>query len=112
MKNLMEINGHKASIAFDPEIGMFRGEFIGLNGGADFYAKDVEGLHEEGKKSLTLYLELCKEKGIEPNKTFSGKFNLRISPQLHEDVTATAAAQNKSLNQWIAETLDQATHGG
>jgi predicted HicB family RNase H-like nuclease len=112
MKNLMEINGHKAAIAFDPEIGMFRGEFIGLNGGADFYAKDVEGLHEEGEKSLTLYLELCKEKGIEPNKIFSGKFNLRISPQLHEDVAATAAAQNKSLNQWIAETLDQATHGG
>jgi len=24
---------------------MFRGEFVGLNGGADFHAIDIEGLH-------------------------------------------------------------------
>ena len=35
MMNIMEINGVKAVIAFDPEINMFRGEFVGLNGGAD-----------------------------------------------------------------------------
>jgi predicted HicB family RNase H-like nuclease len=28
--NVMEINGIKAVIAFDPEINMFRGEFVGL----------------------------------------------------------------------------------
>jgi len=33
MKNVMEINGVNAVIAFDPEINMFRGEFVGLNGG-------------------------------------------------------------------------------
>ena len=31
----MEINGYRAIIQFDPGIDMFRGEFIGLNGGAD-----------------------------------------------------------------------------
>ena len=36
MMNVMEINGVKAIIAFDPEIAMFRGEFVGLSGGADF----------------------------------------------------------------------------
>ena len=30
--NTMTINGHQAVIAFDPEIQMFRGEFVGLNG--------------------------------------------------------------------------------
>ncbi len=40
----MEINGYKAVIQFDPDIDMFRGEFVGLNGGADFYAHDVAGL--------------------------------------------------------------------
>ena len=37
----MMIDGYRAIIAFDPDIQMFRGEFLGLNGGADFYAKDV-----------------------------------------------------------------------
>ena len=37
----MEIEGYRAVIQFDPDIDLFRGEFVGLNGGADFYAPDV-----------------------------------------------------------------------
>ena len=48
VRNTMEIDGYQAVIQFDPDIDMFRGEFIGLNGGADFYAPDVAGLREEG----------------------------------------------------------------
>lgn len=49
MKNVMEIDGYKALIAFDPEKNQFRGEFVDLNGGADFYAADVKSLKREGK---------------------------------------------------------------
>ncbi len=34
MNNTLKIDGHTAVINFDPEIEMFRGEFVGLNGGA------------------------------------------------------------------------------
>lgn len=34
---------------------MFRGEFVGLNGGADFYAKDIDSLHKEGEISLKVF---------------------------------------------------------
>jgi len=74
MKNIMEIDGHKAVIAFDADIGMFRGEFLGLSGSADFYAADVEGLLREGRTSLKVYLQACEERGITPYKRFSGKF--------------------------------------
>ena len=105
MKNTMEIDGFKAVIKFDPDIDMFRGEFIGLNGGADFYARDVAGLRKEGAASLRVFLEMCEEDGVAPEKQYSGKFNLRISPQLHASAAAAAAADGKSLNQWIASTL-------
>jgi len=39
----MKINACKAVINYDPEIAMFRGEFVNLNGGADFYALDIQG---------------------------------------------------------------------
>lgn len=54
---VMKIDGHKATIVFDPEINMFRGEFIDLgNGGsADFYSKDLDRLEDEGKISLEVY---------------------------------------------------------
>lgn len=44
---------------------MLRGEFVGLNGGADFYAESVHDLIEEGRKSLAVYLEMCRGKGID-----------------------------------------------
>ena len=110
MMNTMDINGYRAVIQYDPEIEMFRGEFIGLNGGADFYAKDIEGLRREGEISLKVFLDMCREDGVEPRKEYSGKFNLRVPPQLHAEIVAKAAASGKSLNQWITETLDQSLH--
>jgi predicted HicB family RNase H-like nuclease len=108
MKNMIEIDGYSAIITFDPDIELFRGEFTGLNGGADFYATDVAGLREEGKKSLSIFMEMCREKGIEPKRHYSGKFNVRLSPELHEAAVAAASADQKSLNEWIAEAIADA----
>lgn len=106
--NTMTINGYQAVIAYDPDIQMFRGEFVGLNGGADFYARDVDGLHREGEISLRVFLEACAEEGVDPHRHFSGKFSLRVDPQLHEAAAIAAAAHGQSLNQWAAEALRQA----
>lgn len=106
--NTMTINGYQAVISFNPDIQMFRGEFVGLNGGADFYAKDVDGLRHEGEISLRVFLEACAEDGVDPRKHFSGKFSLRVDPELHEAATIAAAAHGQSLNQWAAEAIRQA----
>jgi len=108
MMNVMEINSYRAVIKFDPEIEMFRGEFVGLNGSADFYARDIENLKKEGAISLRVFLEACKERGIEPRKEYSGKFNVRVPTNLHADIAGAATADGKSLNQWIVDALDQA----
>lgn len=108
MKNVLEIDGHKAVLSFDPEIGMIRGEFLGLSGGADFYADSVDKLMVEGRKSLEVFLEMCREKGIEPFREFSGRFNVRLDPKMHEAAVVAAAAEDKSLNEWVAEAIERA----
>lgn len=107
MMNIMEINGYRAVIQYDPDIDMFRGEFVGLNGGADFYAKDIDSLRKEGEISLKVFLDMCREDGVEPRKVYSGKFNLRVSPQLHAEIATRATAAGKSLNQWVADVLSE-----
>jgi predicted HicB family RNase H-like nuclease len=78
MINVMEFEGgYKAVIAYDPEIEMFRGEFIGLNGGADFYAQDADSLKCEGKISLKELLCMCEEDGVPPQKVL-GQLALRL----------------------------------
>jgi len=108
MMNLMEIDGFRAVIKYDPEIEMFRGQFVGLNGGADFYASDIDNLKREGAISLKVFLEACRERGIEPRKEYSGKFNVRVPSRLHADIASAATADGKSLNQWVVDTLEHA----
>ena len=105
--SVMTVDDYKAKIEYDPELDMFRGEILGLTGGADFYGKTPKELRAEFRKSLAVFLEVCKEKGIEPRRSYSGKFNLRISPDLHERLAIAAQAEGKSINSWVQETLAQ-----
>ena len=68
MNNLMEIGGFKAAITFDSETNFFRGEFIDLNGGVDFCAADVKTWRRAGQISLKVFLNMCREDGVSPEK--------------------------------------------
>ena len=105
--NLMNLNGYSAKIEYDADLDLFRGEILGLTGGADFYGKNPRELRSEFKKSLQVFLEVCREKSIEPRRNFSGKFNLRISVELHEKLALVAEAEGKSLNALAQEALLQ-----
>ncbi len=103
--NTMTVDGFNAKIEYDEDLDLFRGEILGLSGGADFYGKNPKELRSEFKKSLQVFLDVCKEKGIDPKRNFSGKFNLRISPELHEQLALAAQAEGKSINMVAQEAL-------
>lgn len=108
MKNILEFpGGYAAVISFDPDLDMFRGEFVDLNGGADFYATDLDGLKREGAVSLKVFLDECAARCIEPRKA-KGKFALRLDQDTYRQASIVAAANGKSLNQFIAEAVRNA----
>ena len=87
---------------------MFRGEFMGLNGGADFYSTDIDGLRREGEISLKVFLDMCAEEGVSPYRKTSGRLNLRLSQELYDKAATLASASGKSLNAWIADVIRHA----
>ena len=105
--NIMTLDGYQAKIEYDAELDVFRGEILSLNGGADFYGKNTKELRTEFKKSLKVCLDVCREKGIEPRRNYSGKFNLRIPADLHEKLAIVAQAEGKSINTVAEEALKQ-----
>ncbi len=105
MNNVMTIQGVDAVIQFDPKIGMFRGEFTGLNGGADFYATTVDGLQHEGAISLRVFLDMCAQDGVEPFIKSSGRLMLRLPPELHAKASTAAKAAGISLNAMIEQAI-------
>jgi len=68
---------------------------------------------EEIKSVVRLAIENCEEDG-EPYqeplgaKEFSGRFNVRMSEELHRSLALIAATQSVSLNQIVIETLSGA----
>lgn len=104
--NIMTIAGHRAVVSYDEEADMLRGEFLGLNGGADFYAADIPSFRLEAEKSLRVFLEACADSGIEPFRHFSGKFNARIDPELHARAVELATAEGVSLNQLVERAIE------
>ncbi|AEH80914.1 MULTISPECIES: type II toxin-antitoxin system HicB family antitoxin [Sinorhizobium] len=51
---------------------------------------------------------MCREKGIEPRRKFSGKFNVRLDPEDHAAAAVAAAAAGKSLNEWVIGAIREA----
>ncbi len=110
MQTTMTWKGYIAKIEYDPEIRKFYGIVQNANSVITFYGSSVDELELEFAASMTEYFKICKEKGKQPDKPYSGRFNVRLSPHLHGQIAAAAMKNGKSLNQWVAETLEQTLH--
>lgn len=105
---MLRYKGYAGRVEFDDEAGLLHGEVIDLRDVVTFQGTSVEGLERAFRDSVDDYLEFCEERGEEPDKPFSGRLMLRLSPHLHREVYRRAREEGKSLNQWIAERLEQA----
>lgn len=108
--NTMELDGYTAIIRFNPETDEFRGEIQGLNGGADFYGKTPDELRREFRASLVFFLDTCAKHGIKPRKPVSGKFVVRLPPELHAKAATAAQASGLSLNALVEQAIRHEIH--
>ena len=104
----MEYKGYIAKVEFDDEAEIFHGEVMNVRDVITFEGTSVAELRQAFQESVEDYLAFCAERGEEPEKPFSGKFSLRIEPELHRRITLKARLANKSLNSWVSETLEEA----
>jgi predicted HicB family RNase H-like nuclease len=105
---MMEYRGYHAAIKYDHEDEIFHGEVVGTRDVIFFEATSVEELKREFSFSIDDYLAMCEERGQEPDRPFSGRIPLRVTPEIHRAATAAARAEGKSLNAWIAEAVETA----
>lgn len=105
---MLNYKGYSGHVEFDDEAGLFHGEVLDLKDVVTFQGTSVEELQRAFRESIDDYLQYCLERGEEPDRPFSGKLMVRLSPELHRDVYVQAQREGKSLNQWIAERLAMA----
>lgn len=103
--NVMEYKGYIGTVEFSAESNILFGKVIGINGLVSYEGDSIRSLREDFEAAVDDYLEMCAEKGVEPQKCYKGSFNIRISPDLHRTLAILAAAHNKTLNATVEEAL-------
>lgn len=107
---MMIYKGYMGHVEFDDETEIFYGEIINTRDVITFQGSTVSEIKKAFKGSVDDYLAFCKERGEEPDKPFSGKFNLRLDPELHRQIYIAAKQHKMSLNQWVAEAIRHHIH--
>lgn len=103
----MSYRGYAARIEYSDEDGCFVGHIAGIRDVVGFHAESVSELRAAFHEAVDDYLEISERLGRPPQKPYSGKLMVRVSPELHARAAMRAEAAGKSLNQWAAEALEQ-----
>ncbi len=104
----MRYKGYIGKVEYDDEAGLFHGDVLLTRGVVTFQGRSVDELRTAFQESVDDYLVLCAQEGIEPEPVFSGRFVVRVSPEVHREAALAARQAGKSLNTWAAEALTQA----
>lgn len=105
----MKYQDYEAVVAFDEEAGIFHGEVINTRDVITFQGSSVQELKKAFHESVDDYLTFCASRGEKPEKPYSGKLIVRITPELHRKVSVNAKQEKVSINHFIAEALEMYT---
>lgn len=106
----MEYKGYSGKVEFDDEANIFYGEVINLRDVVTFQGETVNELRKAFRDSIDDYLDFCSSCGEEPEKPYSGKFVVRVDPELHKIISIEAKKTGKSLNAWVSDSLTKIIH--
>ena len=104
----MQYKGYTGKVDYDSDANILHGEVLGIRDVVTFQAKSVDELQKAFRESVDDYLDFCKERAEDPDRPSSGKFVVRIDPELHRRANIAAAALGKSLNTLVGESLAKA----
>jgi predicted HicB family RNase H-like nuclease len=109
MKNTMTFQGYAARVEYSAEDECFVGHIAGIQDRIGFHGDSVNALKNAFQEAVTDYLETCQKIGKRPQKPYSGKLLLRLSPEVHAAIANAAELSGLSINQWAASALDRET---
>lgn len=106
--NTMTYKGYTARIEYSDEDQCLIGHIAGINDVIGFHADSVAELRTAFEEAVEDYLSTCARLNRAPQKPYSGRLMLRVSPEVHAAVAAAAQVSGMSINQWAAETFKRA----
>lgn len=107
MKTL-KYKGYVGSIEFSPEDNLLFGEILGIDGLVNYEGTTMQELTDSFHEAVEDYLAFCKDHNWIPQKSYSGAFNVRVSPDTHRQIFNRATEAGISINAFVKKVLDEA----
>jgi predicted HicB family RNase H-like nuclease len=101
----MEYKGYLGTVEYDTHAKVFHGDIINTRDVITFQGTTVNEIERAFRDSINDYISWCKEEGVEPEKPYSGKFNVRLSPELHRRVAILSKKMHLSLNSFVEKAI-------
>lgn len=102
---MMQYKGYLSKVEFDGNANIFHGEVVNIRDVITFQGKSVDELHQAFQASVEDYLAFCAQRHEEPERPFSGRFMIRLSPEQHRKILSSAQKAGVNTETWVAETL-------
>jgi len=103
--NMLKYKDFYGSVEYSANDECFFGKIIGTADLVTFEGESVAKLKKAFSEAVEDYFLLCKEAGKDPQKTYKGSFNIRLSPELHRRTAILAKKRNMSLNSFVEKAI-------
>lgn len=107
MMNSLKYKGYIGSVEYDLDDGYLYGKILFIDDSIIYDGNTIPELKKSFEDAVDEYLELCREIGKQPEKSCSGTFNVRITPELHRQCIKTAHLKGMNLNSLVFCALEQ-----
>ena len=105
--NTMTYKGYIGSVNYSDKDQVFFGKIEGINGLVNFEGESVKELTEAFHEAVDDYLAYCQDEGIEPDKSYTGVLNVRLTPAIHRQIAMLALQAGLSINAYIKDALEE-----
>lgn len=104
-QQLLSYKGYHGTVEYSLKDKILYGKVIDIKSLISYEGTTIEELTNDFKGAVDDYLELCKEHNESPERSFTGNFNVRITPELHRQLALYAESHHESLNASVNDAV-------
>ncbi len=106
--NTLKYKGYIGSVAYSEPDKVFFGKLEGIDDLVNYEGESVKEITDAFHEAVDDYLIFCEDHNVKPEKSYTGTFNVRISPDTHRDIAFIAMEEGISINAFVKKALSKA----
>jgi predicted HicB family RNase H-like nuclease len=102
---MLDCKGYHAKVEYRPDDNVLFGRVLDPGDTVVFEAERAADVEAAFHGAVDDYLDFYAEIGKDPDRPFSGRFNVRLNPDLHRAAAVAAESEAESINHFVQTAI-------